>query len=228
MNQFSTRRSLAYRLLYPWLHTFLLALARVLAPRLRVTGTHNVPRRGGVLLCPNHLSDCDPPFLFPATPRALWFMSKAEIFEMSLPVIGKLGPKITFLGAFPVEPNEPDRDSLRHAQQLLQNGEALVVFPEGEVSQSGAMNDVLPGAVLIAQRSNTPIIPVGIWGTQHVTPYGKIIPKPTWQRVHIHFGAPLHFDDLKSLPKRQARETATQRLKNAIKAAREIAKNNGQ
>lgn len=225
MNDFSTRRTLAYRQLYPWLRTFLIALARVLAPRLRVTGQHNVPRRGGVLLCPNHLSDCDPPFLFPATPRPLWFMSKAEIFEMSYPVIGKLGPKIRFLGAFPVDPGEPDRDSLRHAQKLLESGEALVVFPEGACSPNGEMQEVMPGAVLIAQRSNLPIIPVGIWGTQHVTPYGKVLPKPTIQRVHIHFGSPVRFDDLKTLPKREARAVATQRLEDAIRAAREVAKN---
>ena len=223
----SSRRSLTYRLLYPWLNTFLIALAHILAPRFSVSGTRNVPRRGGVLLCPNHLSDCDPPFLFPSCPRALWFMAKAEIFEISYPIIGKLGPKMTFLGAFAVDPGEPDRESLRRAQELLQSGETLVVFPEGEVSQGGEMNEVLPGAVLLAQRSGVPIVPVGIWGTQHVIPYGQIIPRPTFQRVHVHFGAPISFDDLKTLPKREAREKARERLEAAIKEAREIARNGG-
>jgi 1-acyl-sn-glycerol-3-phosphate acyltransferase len=116
---------------------------------------------------------------------------------------------------------------LRHAQKLLERGEALVVFPEGACSPSGEMQEVLPGAVLVAQRGNLPIVPVGIWGTQHVTPYGKVLPKPTTQRVHIHFGAPLRFDDLKTLPKREARAMATQRLEDAIRAAREVAKNGG-
>jgi 1-acyl-sn-glycerol-3-phosphate acyltransferase len=54
------------------------------------------------------------------------------------------------------------------------------------------MGEVLPGAVLMALRSKVPIVPVGIWGTQHVVPYGQMLPRPTLAKVHVHFAAPHH------------------------------------
>jgi 1-acyl-sn-glycerol-3-phosphate acyltransferase len=202
-------------------------VARVLAPRHRVTGQIHVPRRGGVLLCPNHIADADPPFLLNASPRPLWFMAKRELFAMRFPILGEFGPIIRWCGAFPVDPGEPDRDALRHAGELLKAGGTLAVFPEGKIAHDGEMGEVLPGAVLIALRSKVPIVPVGIWGTQHVVPYGQMLPRPTRAKVHVHFAAPITFDDLASLPKREQRQAATERLEAAMRVAREVAKHGG-
>lgn len=225
MTETQTRSTRAYRLVYPWMRTLLSFLWRLLAPRIRMTGTLNVPRRGGVLLCPNHISDLDPTIVQNASPRALWFMAKRELFGMKLPIIGELGPKIRFLQTFPVDPNEPDRDALKHAAELLKAGQPLVVFPEGYCSESGELNEIQAGAVMLALRGDVPIVPVGLWGTQSVMPYGSLIMRPTLKPVRVHFGKPLRFDDLKDKPRREARETATQRLTDAMKQARDVAKN---
>ena len=225
MTDSSTRSTRTYRLVYPWMRTLLSFLWRLLAPRLRMTGNLNVPRRGGVLLCPNHISDLDPTAVQNASPRALWFMAKRELFGMKLPIIGELGPKMRFMQTFPVDPNEPDRDALKHAAELLKAGQPLVVFPEGYCSKSGELNEIQAGAVMLALRGDVPIVPVGLWGTQSVMPYGSLIMRPTLNRVHVHFGQPLYFDDLKDKPKREAREIAAQRLTDAMKQARDVAKN---
>lgn len=228
MEQFPTSSTLAFRLIYAPMRAVLSVLWRIVAPRLRVTGTENIPRRGGVLLCPNHISDLDPTIVQNASPRiasrALWFMAKRELFDLKYPIIGELGPKIEFFQAFPVDPNEPDREALKHAETLLKAGRPLVVFPEGKCSENGEMNEIQAGAVMLALRADVPIVPVGLWGTQRAMPYGSLLIRPTLQRVRVHFGAPLRFEDLKEKPKREARQIAAQRLESAMKAAREIAK----
>ena len=229
MSDFPTRSSRAYRLIYPWMRSALSVLWRMFAPRLRMTGQNNIPRRGGVLLCPNHISDVDPTLVQNASPRlvsrSLWFMAKRELFTMKFPIIGELGPKIEFFQTFAVDPNEPDRDALKRAAELLKAGQSLVIFPEGFCSPNGEMNEIQAGAVMLALRGDVPIVPVGLWNTTGVMPYGSLILRPTLQRVAIHFGQPLRFDDLKDKPKREAREIATQRLTEAMKQAREVAKN---
>jgi 1-acyl-sn-glycerol-3-phosphate acyltransferase len=193
---------------------------RILAPRLRITGRHHVPRRGPVILAPNHISDSDPPFVLNGSPRPLWFMAKRELFEM-----GALGPAIRFCQAYPVEPGEADRAALRFTEELLRSRQSVVVFPEGRIAADGALQDISAGVVLLALRSGVPIVPVGLWGTQHVVPYGTVVPRPTLARVRVHFGRPISFDDIRNLPRREQREAAATRLEEALRAARDIAIN---
>lgn len=214
------RSSDTYRAVYPWARLLLRVVMRILAPRLRITGRHHVPRRGPVILAPNHISDSDPPFVLNGSPRPLWFMAKRELFEM-----GALGPAIRFCQAFPVEPGEADRAALRFTEELLRNGQAVVVFPEGRIAHDGVLQDISAGVVLLALRARVPIVPVGLWGTQHVVPYGTVIPRPTLARVRVHYGKPLRFEDIRDLPRRQQREAAAMQLETALRAAREIAIN---
>jgi 1-acyl-sn-glycerol-3-phosphate acyltransferase len=214
------RPTAIFRYAYPWLRLILSLAARIFAPRFRVSGTRHVPRRGPVLLAPNHISDCDPPFVYAATPRPLWFMAKNEIFA-----IRYLGRLIRLFGAFPVEPNGADRAALRHAEKLLAAGQAVVVFPEGRCSVSGELEPILPGVVMLALRAGVPIVPVGLWNTTSVIPYGSVIPRPTNDVVAVHFGKPIRLDDLGHLGKREAREVAGERLRLAIVAARQAAIN---
>jgi len=192
---------------------------RLLAPRWKVTGRKNVPVRGPVLLAPNHIADCDPPFVGLSLHRPLWFMAKSELFE--IPVLGSL---IDFAQAFPVERGVPDRAALKRAEQLLKGGQAVVVFPEGQLSQSGELQPLLPGVALLALRARVPVIPVGIYGTNVVLPYGKVVPKPTMAPLHIHFGKPLTFDDLEGLSSREQRAQCVERLGKALREAIDVAR----
>src|SRR5471032_3135312 len=140
-----TASSRGYRVAYPFARLLIRMILRGLAPRLRVTGKNHIPRGGPLLFAPNHLSDCDPPFVFNAVRRPLWFMAKEELFGMA-----HLKGPIRFAQAFPVDPNGLDREALRRGEALLRAGHGLVVFPEGRISQSGAMGPVLPGVCLLA------------------------------------------------------------------------------
>jgi 1-acyl-sn-glycerol-3-phosphate acyltransferase len=217
-----SQSSLSYRLAYPWATVALRGVLRALAPRWRVEGAANVPRRGGVILAPNHISDADPPFVGQSAPRPLWFMAKSELWEFE-GARKYMGPMISWMQAFPVDPDSADREALRRAEDLLRARQALVVFPEGRIAHEEKL-PLQPGVVMLALRSGVPIVPVGIWGTQGVVPYGSIWPRPTLLPVAVVFAPAIHFDDLAHLPRRAAREAATARLQIALEAATQRAK----
>lgn len=108
---------------------------------------------------------------------------------------------------------------------MLDAGESVVIFPEGRISPTGELQPLLPGTVSLALGARVPIVPIGIWGVQHALPYGETLPRPTSERVRLHFGAPLRFDDLAELQGRQAREEAMKRLEIALRSAIEVARN---
>jgi 1-acyl-sn-glycerol-3-phosphate acyltransferase len=178
---------------------------------MRITGRGHVPQQGAVILVANHLSHFDSALIGSAVRRPLWFMAMSEIFEN--PVLSKLA---RFCQAFPVKRGSADLGALKGAEQLLRDGQALVVFPEGRLSPTGQLGPILPGASLLSLHANVPIVPVGISGSEKIMPYGPTCPRPTLTPVRLHFGPPLNLSDLQELPRREARKAATQRLESAI------------
>ena len=131
--------------------------------RVEVTGKENVPRKGPLIVAANHFNNADPPVLGATMPRRLAFMAKNEMFQW--PILGlaaRLG------GAFPVRRSEADLGALRKATGVLRSGEALAMFPEGTRSTDGKLHKAHPGTALLALRSEAPILPVAISGTENV------------------------------------------------------------
>jgi 1-acyl-sn-glycerol-3-phosphate acyltransferase len=206
-------------LLFPFFHLFARTLVRLFAPRFYATGRRNIPHRGPIILAPNHTSDLDPTLMVVSMRRRGWYMAKQEIWD-DYPLVGKFIERIQ---AFPVDTSKNDRGALEFAFKLLKRGEALVIFPEGHCSKNGELQELEPGAVMIALRSKVPIIPVGISGATNVLPYAQLRPRFSLKPLRVHFGEPITFDDLADLPRREQRTVATQRLREAIAAAVEVA-----
>lgn len=157
----------------------------------RHEGRENVPKTGGVLITPNHISDADPPLVGIALPRSCYFMAKEELFQLPL-----IGPLIRLLHGFPVKRYTADRAALRTAEQLLERGEAVVIFPEGKLSEDGQLQEFLPGVLLVAQRASVPIVPTIIEGSDSLMPYGKLIPQHAHRRIIVRFGQPVTLAEL--------------------------------
>ena len=199
-----------YHLTWPFMKLFMRAVFALLGG-FKKQGTANVPRTGGVLLCPNHVSDADPPAVAVALPRNAWFMAKEEIFD--IPIIGAL---TRLWHGFPIKRNSADRTALRRAEELLKAGEAVVIFPEGGGNAEGTLQPLNPGALMIALRAGVPVVPVALVNTNHVWPYGDIRPRRAGVPVSVTFGPPLDLSDLKG--QRGAVETATARLTETLAA----------
>lgn len=129
---------------------------------LRVHGDTSIPRRGGLIIASNHISDLDPPVLGSSIPRAVFFMAKSELFRTRMGAF-----YLPRIGAFPVNRDSVDTKALRVSFDLLRNGNILVVFPEGTRSTDGKMLPVKAGVGLLAVRSAVPVLPAFIWGTDH-------------------------------------------------------------
>jgi 1-acyl-sn-glycerol-3-phosphate acyltransferase len=99
---------------------------RLITGGLRSIGEENIPKTGGVIFAPNHISNLDPPAVACGTnKRQLAFMAKEELFK------GLFGKIIASVGAYPVKRGESDTESIRKTMALLDEGRAVLVFPEG-------------------------------------------------------------------------------------------------
>lgn len=156
----------------------------LLAAPLRCRG--GGPPPGGCLVLCNHLADVDPFAIMACSPRPIRFMGKEELFAM--PVIGR---GLRYWGVFPVRRGEPDRAALRRAAELIQGGWAVGVFPEGQLSESGHLQPLLPGISLIARLAlpeGCPVVCCALSGTNRVMRYGSLIPCFAFGAVRVHWG----------------------------------------
>ncbi|MHB1548199.1 MAG: lysophospholipid acyltransferase family protein, partial [Acidimicrobiales bacterium] len=152
--------------------------------RVTVEGADAVPGEGPVIIAPVHRSFIDFFFVAQVTPRKLHYMAKAELFTR--PWFARF---LASLGVFPVHRGSADRDALRRAQRVLDAGEVLVLFPEGERRVGPIVGSLHEGAAFLAARSDAPIVPVGIAGAVDVMPLGSKVPRPA--KVRLLVGDPI-------------------------------------
>lgn len=182
-----------------------------LAGGFTVHGREHLPSSGGGILCANHVSYLDPPVLGAAVyPRRTYFMAKKELFD--IPLLGKF---IHNAYAFPVDREGNDRQAIRFAVNLLQQGELLVVFPEGQRSPDGSLQPGNLGPALMASKAGTPIIPIALKDTDKVLPrHGKFLHRG---HVSVDIGKPIdprEYGDER--PSREQLAAITERLMSAI------------
>jgi 1-acyl-sn-glycerol-3-phosphate acyltransferase len=116
----------------------------------------------------------------------LRFMAKEELFHPRA-----LGRLIASVGAFPVRRGEGDTEAIRLAISHLQNGEAVLVFPEGTRGDGETLGSVNLGVSVFAKRSGAQVVPVALIGTARKWPRGSKVPK--WGRVVVAFGEPFTY-----------------------------------
>jgi 1-acyl-sn-glycerol-3-phosphate acyltransferase len=153
---------------------------------LRVSGAKHIPSSGPVLIVSNHQSILDPPLIGGASPRQLYFLAKAELFR--IPVFGWL---IRAVNARPVRREGSDPRALKAAARLLEEGKALLVFPEGTRSLNGRLGEGKPGVGMLAVLSGAAVVPTYISGTLEALPKGAVLPHR--RPVSVRFGPALHF-----------------------------------
>lgn len=173
------------RIVYRVLRAALAGVLRVLL-RLSVTGQEHIPASGGFVLAPGgHRSILDTPLASMAGSRVLRYMGAETYFR-----IPGLGLFLRSMGGFPVERSTTDRLALRLSEEVLRNGEPLVVFPEGTRQEGPIVQPLKEGAAFLACRAGVPIVPVGIGGAARAMPKGARWVRPT--RVVLVIGEPIH------------------------------------
>lgn len=160
---------------------------RALGLRLHVEGEQNIPTDGPVVLASNHVSFLD--FLLVGlaarhSRRYVRFLARHDVWEHRV-----AGPFMTAMRHVPVDPSAPAAAYLR-ARSLLDEGEAVAVFPEAGVSTSFTVRAMMPGAVALAAATGAPLLPVAIWGPQRIATAFQPVDLTRGRPVSVQVGTP--------------------------------------
>jgi len=169
----------------PWLYAVARLLLTPLAyvyGRFDVTGAGHLPAAGPAIVMANHPSDIDPILVALALRRPLRFMADAVQFRR-----GFVGPVIRRLGAFPVHLDRLDVSAVRRALDLLERGEVVALFPEGDVVRRAEPGRFHPGVAMLAARSGAPVVPAAVIGAERLWSGGR----PHRPHITVRFGAPV-------------------------------------
>ena len=141
-------------------------------------GQENLPRTGGIILAPNHLSYADwatiALFSSSYAHRYPVFMIKSGIFEVKV-----IGPMMYKFGQLPVYRGRGDAGLvLKQAAEALAAGACVIVYPEGTATRDPDLWPMVgrTGAARLALTTGAPVIPVAHWGAQDILPYGSSKP----------------------------------------------------
>ena len=146
--------------------------------RFDIAGSEHVPRRGPAIVAANHRSYFDPVayglaiFKAGRNPRGL---AKKELFDAPL-----IGAMFRASGAICVDRARSGASAYEEAEEALRSGEVLVITPQGTIPRGEAFFDPRlrgkTGAARLAAATGAPVIPLGVWGTEHVWPRSARVP----------------------------------------------------
>lgn len=147
--------------------------------RYVVRGIDNVPMEGAVLFAYNHKSNHDPIVAGITCPRKLYFLAKAELFKNKIPA--KILPA---LGAVPLQRGKGDFAAIKTTLNILNRGDAMLIFPEGSRVKDGKRKKAKAGIIMIAQKARVPIVPVYIDGDYKL-----------FSKVTVTYGKPVSLEE---------------------------------
>lgn len=186
--QRNTKQQSDHRL--PWFYHFANWVLRnvlfKLLLRVDVYGLEHVPPTGPLIVAVNHISFLDPPLAGAYIPRDLHMMAKIELFK--IPLVRHV---IRGYGAFPIRRGEGDAQALKYSLRTLKSGGVVFLAPEGTRSPTKQLQRGKEGVALLAARTGTPILPVGISGQDR---WLRALSRGRRARVAIRIGEPFVLD----------------------------------
>ena len=134
--------------------------------RLRILGLEHVPKTGGALLVPNHVSFIDGLLLIASLDRHVRFVVDAQYAEQPL-----FKPLMKLFGVIPISSYGGLRvvlRALREAGTALDHGDLVCIFPEGQITRTGTLLPFRRGFERIMKGRRAPIVPIHLdrlWGS---------------------------------------------------------------
>lgn len=164
-----------------------------------------VPDKGRLIIVSNHQSYLDPPLVGGGPRRQVGFMAKESLFR------GFLGWFFRALNSFPVDREKPV-GGIKEALKRLKNEECVALFPEGSRSFDGELQDFMPGLILLAQKTKTPIVPAAIEGAFDAMPRQEHGKMHLFRKVAVRYSEPIPVETVMSLSQEELMTLVRQRI----------------
>jgi 1-acyl-sn-glycerol-3-phosphate acyltransferase len=158
--------------------------------RVRSTGLEAAEGQGGVIIAVSHVSHLDPIVISAILSRRISWVSRIEFYQQWF-----MRTVLHHGGAFRVDRKGSALPTIREGLRRLERGEAVGIFPEGELMCGD--KSVLRGAgikhgvCLLAARSRRPVLPVVVLGADRLNGIGPWMPAKRG-RLWIQVGTPIH------------------------------------
>ncbi len=178
--------------------------------RLEINGQEWVPPYGPLIVVCNHLAATDPPLLVASMARTLHFIAKQELFHN--PISRYI---LKSYNVSPFDRSGSRADALRLLLRFLNEDRAVVVFPEGHRSPDHTMQAGMLGVVYLALKSQAPILPVGVSGTEKIN--GWRMPVPLC-RMRANIGQPFTLPVLEGKASREVMQSILEMIMYRIAA----------
>lgn len=139
-------------------------------------GCENIPSTGGFVFAGNHTSFMDAATIVSTPKRIIHTLSKKELFKG-----GIISAFFRSMACIPVDRKSHDENAKKEVIDMLNNGHAVGIFPEGTINRTLGTKDEVPllpfkkGAVNFALKTNTPIVPFATTGKYRILRKGLIV-----------------------------------------------------
>lgn len=171
-------RSVAALLLRGWMRLY---------HRMRIDGRENLPATGSFVLVCNHTSHLDTLCMLCSVPlkriHRTFPAAAADYFFSSLP---RSAVSAILINALPFDRKIKGAESLTVCGELLKNeGNVLIIFPEGTRTTSGEMGRFRSGIGRLVVGTDLPVVPCYLDGGLKAWPKGKSFPRPYELQLRI-------------------------------------------
>lgn len=169
----------------------ILSLFRIIY-RQKIMFAERMPKEGGVLIVPNHVSYIDAFMITAASPRPVRFLMYDGYFKKN----GLMKQFIKLFNTVPISNNRA-KEAIQVAADAVAEGSVVCIFPEGQLTRSGGLNEIKRGFEMIARKAKCPVMPVymdGMWGSIFSFERGKLFKKVPYKvpyGVTVAWGEPL-------------------------------------
>ena len=156
-----------------------------------VAGFENIPKDRGVIFCANHVNALvDPILVQAASSKVMRPLARSGLFKKLW-----LKPILKIIGAVPIYRSQDkgtdtsqNEDTFKRVYQLLEQGEWIIIFPEGQSHSQSKIQKLKTGAARMALgtvhrgKMEPVLIPVGLTFTSKGNFRGDVL---------VYFGSPV-------------------------------------
>lgn len=171
---------------------------------------HYYPR--GAIIAANHTSFFDPPLLAISWPEEVHFLARESLFANKI-----FGGFISAINAHPVSGDATDIGVFRTICGLLNEGKKVILFPEGQRSENGKLDEIKPGIGMLVGRTKSAVIPAYLQGPYEIWSRKRKLPKIFGKTICV-FGSPILWEHYENLGKKEAQEAIVKKFAESVEA----------